>query len=48
VLTIVYDHGTRRSHLLVLDAEHVEDGPVAAMYLEHHLPHSFHGSFFPG
>jgi all-trans-8'-apo-beta-carotenal 15,15'-oxygenase len=45
ILTVVYEHRTRKSHLAVLDAEHLSDGPVARVRLEQALPLSFHGSF---
>ena len=43
----LYDGGTRRSSLAVLDAARIGDGPVARLLLEHHVPVSFHGSFRP-
>ncbi len=43
LLVELYDGDTRRSSLAVLDAARVEDGPVARVLLEHHVPISFHG-----
>jgi all-trans-8'-apo-beta-carotenal 15,15'-oxygenase len=43
LLSEVYDADTQTSFLAVLDAEHVADGPVARVQLEHHVPLSFHG-----
>ena len=43
LLTVVYDGDTHRSHLAVLDAAHLTDGPLARVQLEHHSPLSFHG-----
>jgi all-trans-8'-apo-beta-carotenal 15,15'-oxygenase len=47
LLSEVYDGGSRRSYLAILDAEHVSDGPVATVRLEHHVPLSFHGWWTP-
>lgn len=43
LLTEVYDSRTRMSHLAVLRANALADGPVAAVHLRHHVPFSFHG-----
>ena len=47
LLVELYDGDTRRSSLAVLDAARIEDGPVARLLLEHHVPVSFHGSWRP-
>jgi carotenoid cleavage dioxygenase-like enzyme len=47
LLTLVYDHGEQRSYLAVLRADHIADGPVARVWLEHHTPLSFHGNGQP-
>ncbi|HNP58391.1 MAG TPA: carotenoid oxygenase family protein [Gordonia sp. (in: high G+C Gram-positive bacteria)] len=36
-----------RSRLLVLDAEHLADGPIASAELTNHIPMGFHGTFVP-
>ncbi|HTP64976.1 MAG TPA: carotenoid oxygenase family protein [Geobacteraceae bacterium] len=43
LLTEVYDSATLRSHLAVLRAERVGDGPLARVLLTHHAPFSYHG-----
>lgn len=47
LLSYVYDRGTRSSDLVILDAEHVEDGPVAEIHLPQRVPHGFHGVWVP-
>jgi all-trans-8'-apo-beta-carotenal 15,15'-oxygenase len=46
LLTVVYHAATRRSSLAVLAAEQVAAGPVAWVHLTHHVPLSFHGSWY--
>ena len=48
LLVELYDGDSRRSSLAILDAARVEDGPVARVLLEHHVPVSFHGYWRPG
>lgn len=43
LLTFVSDHETGVSHLAVLDARHVEDGPVAEIRMPRRVPDGFHG-----
>lgn len=43
VLSECYDGGTGRSFLVLLDAEHIQDGPLACIHLRHHAPFSYHG-----
>jgi all-trans-8'-apo-beta-carotenal 15,15'-oxygenase len=45
LLTLVYDGDAGRSHLAVLNAERVADGPVARVLLEHAVPIRFHGQW---
>ena len=45
LLTVVYDAAEHRSNLVILDARDLEAGPVTCLHLEHHIPHSFHGSW---
>jgi carotenoid cleavage dioxygenase len=47
LLTFVYDHATDSSELVVLNALHVEDGPVASVALPRRVPHGFHGVWVP-
>lgn len=44
-LTLVYSARTGTSHLAVLDAERIEDGPIARAFFDHHVPITFHGTF---
>jgi carotenoid cleavage dioxygenase-like enzyme len=45
ILATVCDERRNASHLAVLDAEHIEDGPIARAHLDHRIPAGFHGSF---
>jgi carotenoid cleavage dioxygenase len=45
LLVVVFDEGRNRSHLAVLNAERVQDGPIACAWLDHRVPGGFHGSF---
>lgn len=42
---MAYDPNQHRSRVVVLDAQNVEDAPVASLWLRHHQPFQFHGSF---
>lgn len=48
VLTVVYDGGSGRSRLVVLDARRFDGPPLATAHLEHRVPLGFHGNFAPG
>lgn len=43
ILTEVSSAAESRAFLAIFDAEHIADGPVARVELEHHLPIRFHG-----
>jgi all-trans-8'-apo-beta-carotenal 15,15'-oxygenase len=43
LLTEVYESTIRKSHLAVLRAERLADGPLARVHLSHHVPFSYHG-----
>jgi all-trans-8'-apo-beta-carotenal 15,15'-oxygenase len=45
LLTLVYDAAAHESHVAVMDAERVSDGPVARAYFGHAVPFTFHGFF---
>ncbi len=47
LLSEVGDSATGRAQLAIFDAEHVADGPIARVHLEHHLPLKFHGEWNP-
>ena len=47
LLAFVHDAATDRSEVVVLDADAIEDGPVAAVRLPVRVPHGFHGSWLP-
>lgn len=47
VLDLILDHKSRRSHLAVLDGQHLEDGPVARVHFDQAIPLTFHGTFVP-
>ncbi len=47
LLVELYDSDRHKSSLAVLDAARVEDGPLARVLLEHHVPISFHGYWKP-
>ncbi|MDH4231131.1 MAG: carotenoid oxygenase family protein [Nitrospirota bacterium] len=48
LLTEVYDSHTRKSFLSIFSAEDVSGGPVANVYLQHHVPFSYHGHWYGG
>ena len=47
LLTFVHDHADDTSVLAVLDAQHVEDGPVAEIEMPRRVPHGFHATWIP-
>ena len=46
ILTVIYDAGTEKSELMILDAESMAD-EIASVKLNHHIPHGFHCGFTP-
>jgi all-trans-8'-apo-beta-carotenal 15,15'-oxygenase len=44
---LTYEAERHRSDVVILDARHVADGPVARLRLTHHVPFGLHGSFTP-
>jgi carotenoid cleavage dioxygenase len=48
LLAVVYRHEEQRSDLLILDAENVEDKPLATVKLLHRVPYGFHGNWGQG
>ncbi len=47
LLANVYDDNRKASHLVILDAQNVADGPLATAYLDHRVPFGFHGNWQP-
>jgi carotenoid cleavage dioxygenase len=45
VLATVFDEVRNASHLAILDAQRIEEGPIARAHLDHRVPAGFHGSF---
>lgn len=45
LVAIVYDASIDRSHLIVLDAENVDKGPIGKAMLDHRVPFGFHGNW---
>lgn len=48
LLAVVYRHEEQRSDLLILDAENVENKPLATVKLPHRVPYGFHGNWGQG
>ncbi|MCA9657280.1 MAG: carotenoid oxygenase family protein [Myxococcales bacterium] len=48
LLPLVYDAGSDRSYVAVLDAADLEAGPRARLWFDHHIPFTFHGVWTPG
>lgn len=47
LLTFVHDHSDNTSVLAILNAQHVEDGPVAEVHMPRRVPHGFHATWIP-
>lgn len=47
LLTQVYYSAERRSSVAVMRADRLEDGPLAMVWLRHHVPFSYHGWWLP-
>ena len=45
ILTLVYNGKEHRSSLAILDAQNIENKPVALLHLKHHIPYGLHGSW---
>ena len=48
LLANVWDATVDKSHLVILDAQNIEQGPLAKAYLDHRVPFGFHGNFVAG
>ncbi len=47
LLQLVYAAKTHTTHLAVLDARRLEEGPIARAHFDHHIPAGFHGVWVP-
>lgn len=47
VLVQLYAPLKHRTEFIVLDAQHIDLGPLARIKLLHHIPYGFHGTFAP-
>jgi len=47
LLAVVYRGREHRSDLVVLEALHVERGPIAVVHLSHRVPAGIHGNWYP-
>jgi len=47
LLAYTYDHARNSSTFIVLDAQHIERGPVAEVALPQRVPYGFHGLWVP-
>lgn len=47
VLVQLYVPETHCTEFVVLDAQKVDQGPLARIKLKHHIPYGFHGTFTP-
>ncbi len=48
LLSYVYREALNRSDLVILDAQHVDDEPLAIVQLPHRVPFGFHGCWVDG
>ena len=47
VMVQLYRPKAHKTDFCILDARRVEDGPIARIRLQHHVPYGFHGTFTP-
>lgn len=47
VVVQLYVPELHRTEFVILDAKHVDRGPVTRIKLKHHIPYGFHGTFAP-
>jgi all-trans-8'-apo-beta-carotenal 15,15'-oxygenase len=47
VVVLLFNAERERSQLVILDAQKIEQGPIATLYLKHHVPYGLHGTFTP-
>jgi len=46
-LVLVFDATCDRTDIVILDAEHISNSPLAIIHLKHHIPFGLHGNFTP-
>jgi len=44
---MILDARRKTSHLAVLDAQRIADGPIARAHFDHAIPFGFHGAWSP-
>lgn len=47
LLSVIYRLSEHKSHLAIIDAQRVEEGPIARAHFDHHIPAGFHGTYVP-
>ena len=47
VVVQLYNPDKHKTDFCILDAKHIENGPIARIKLKHHVPYGFHGTFTP-
>ena len=47
LLSMVYDAGSHRTFVAVMERDRLEAGPVARIHFDQHIPLSFHGQWIP-
>ena len=47
LILLIFNSQERRSYFAILDAAQVDGGPVAELWLTHHVPYGLHGRFTP-
>jgi carotenoid cleavage dioxygenase len=47
LIGFVVDSEHEKTDLVIIDAQHFEDAPVATVHLPHRVPPGFHGNWLP-
>lgn len=47
VLVMTYDSLHHRSDIVIFDAQHIDQKPLATLHLQQHIPYGLHGSWTP-
>jgi len=48
LITFVYDENSGASECVIVDAQHLSDGPLACIFIPHRVPYGFHAGWVPG